>query len=244
MKDLSRLLDEPGTDPLEADLLRLARREGPSSAGRQRILAGVAVAAAAGAVSSASAAAAKGTSAVEAVPSRAALKWAIFGAVGVGTAALALLVSGHHAPKTVSAPANSARPAASLTAPLPPEPAPEPAPAPELSPVTKLEDLPRLSSSADSVHTAPAPSLADEVAAIKAAKSALLAGNASEALHQLDAYRARFPRGRLTQEASVVRIEALLKSGNRSAASAAGDRFLAAHADSPYAARVHTLIGH
>jgi outer membrane protein assembly factor BamD (BamD/ComL family) len=101
-----------------------------------------------------------------------------------------------------------------------------------------------LSASSDTVHAAPAPSLAEEVAAIKAAKSALLAGNASDALHQLDAYRAHFPHGRLTQEASVVRIEALLKAGKRDAASAAGDRFLAAHADSPYAARVHTLIGH
>jgi len=243
MKDLSRLLDEPGTDPLEADLLRLARREGPSRDGRQRILAGLGVAAAASTASSSSAAASKGANAVRAVAWHAALKWAIFGAVGVGAAAVALLVFGHHAPKPVSAPpANSTLLAAPKAEPMALPSAHAPAAVP--GPVTQLEDLPRLSVSADGVHAAPAPSLADEVAAIKAAKSALLAGNASDALHQLDAYRAHFPRGRLTQEASVVRIEALLKSGNRSAASAAGDRFLAAHADSPYAARVHTLIGH
>ena len=241
MNDLSRLLDEPGTDPLKADLLRVARREGPSSEGRQRILAGLGVAAAAGMVSPTSSAASKG--AAKAVPPRAALKWAIFGAAGVGAAAVALLVFGHRAPKPASAPPAGptllvAPKAAPMALPAAPASAVEP------GRVTKLEDLPRLSSSSDSVHAAPPPSLADEVAAIKAAKSALLAGSASDALHQLDAYRAHFPHGRLTQEASVVRIEALLKSGNPSAASAAGDRFLAAHADSPYAARVHTLIGH
>jgi outer membrane protein assembly factor BamD (BamD/ComL family) len=88
-----------------------------------------------------------------------------------------------------------------------------------------------------------APSLAEEVAAIKSAKGALASGNAAQALRELDAYKLHFPRGRLAQEATVVRIEALIGSGNQAAASTVADHFLAAHPDSPYSARVRTLIG-
>jgi outer membrane lipoprotein YfiO len=242
MKDLSRLLDEQGTDELEADLLRLARSEGPSGESRRRILTGLGVAVAASTVSQSSAAASSSGAGTVAVASHSALKWGIFGTVVVGAAAVALLILGHHAPKPLT-PANPVVLAA---------PAPAPAPAPAAAPqangdsaqVTKLEDLPTLpdSSASDAAHAA-APSLADEVAAIKSAKTALASGNAADSLRQLDAYRVHFPHGRLSQEASVVRIEALLKSGNQATANAAADRFLAAHADSPYASRVHTLIG-
>jgi hypothetical protein len=241
MKDLSRLLEEQGTDPLEADLLRLARSEGPSGESRRRILAGLGVAVAAGTVSQSSAAATKTTG----VASRTGLKWGIGSALGVGAGVAAFLLFSHHAPKAepapVSAPVTAAAPTPDPT-PLATLAAPNAAPSAQ---VTKLEDLPTLpdSSATDASHAVAAPSLADEVAAIKSAKSALASGNAAQSLRELDAYRSHFPHGRLTQEASVVRIEALLKSGNQAAANAAADRFLAAHADSPYAARVHSLIG-
>ncbi len=245
MKDLNRLLDEQGTDPLEADLLRLARSEGPSGESRRRILTGLGVAIAAGTVSQSSAAASKATASVA---SRSALKWGAGSSIVVAAGVAAYLLLAHHAPSVQPAPANAA---AAVTALAPvSEPASLAAPtapvAADSAQVTRLEDLPTLpdSSASDASHSAAAPSLADEVAAIKSAKSQLAAGNAAQSLHELDAYRAHFPHGRLTQEASVVRIEALLKSGNQAAASAAADRFLAAHADSPYAARVHTLIGH
>ncbi|HEY4107315.1 MAG TPA: outer membrane protein assembly factor BamD [Polyangiaceae bacterium] len=251
MKDLTRLLDESGTDPLEADLLRLAKSEGPSGDSRRRILAGLGVALAAGTVSEPSSAASSPSA--PKVASRAALKWSIAGIAAVGASVAAFLLLRPHAPQ--------AEPVRQVTPPALVEPAPEPvtpslaaqntaqpAPNADSAQVTKLEDLPTLpdSSSSDSAHAAPAssaPSLADEVAAIKSAKSALAAGNAADSLQKLDAYRKNFPHGRLTQEASVVRIEALLKSGNQAAANAAADRFLATHADSPYAARVHSLIG-
>ena len=241
MKDLSRLLDEQGTDPLEADLLRLARSEGPSGESRRRILAGLGVAVAAGTVSQSSAAASKGAASVA---SRSALKWGIFGSVLVGAAAVALLVTRHPAPKASPSPANPAV-ATALPAPVPSPALAAPAATADSTPVTKLEDLPTLpdSSATDAARAAAAPSLADEVAAIKSAKGALAAGNAAQSLRELDAYKTHFPHGRLAQEASVVRIEALLKSGNQAAANTLADRFLAAHADSPYAARVHTLIG-
>jgi hypothetical protein len=245
MKDPDRLLDDQGTDPLEADLLRLARSEGPSGESRRRILAGLGVAVAAGTVSQSSAAASPvpASKTTATVASHSALKWGVIGAVGVGAAVASFLLVGRHAQQQ--------SPQASTPVVVAPAPVAAPVSAPAGDPaqdsvaVTKLEDLPTLpdSAAADASHTAAAPSLADEVAAIKSAKSTLAAGNASQSLRELDAYKAHFPHGRLSQEASVVRIEALLKSGNQAAANAAADRFLSAHADSPYAARVHTLVG-
>ncbi|HWZ93506.1 MAG TPA: hypothetical protein VNW92_31820, partial [Polyangiaceae bacterium] len=116
MKDFSRLLDEQSTDPLEADLLRLARSEGPSGESRRRILAGLGVAVAASTVSQPAAAAAKGAASVA---SRAALKWGIFGSVVIGAAAVALLVLGHQAPKTPLKPAGTALVVTPAAAPAP-----------------------------------------------------------------------------------------------------------------------------
>lgn len=242
MKDLNRLLDEQGTDPLEVSLLRLARGEGPSGDSRRRILAGLGVGVAAGTFAT-SATAARSSSAVA---SSAAMKWGVTGVVAVGVSVAAFVGLRSEPP---SAPVGNRAPVSRPANPIPEPPAASPAaPSPEsiaTVPVTKLEDLPTLDAPADSPKGAgaPAASLADEVAAIKSAKVALASGNAGLALHELDAYRARFPRGRLAQEASVVRIEALLKSGNAAAASSAADRFLSANADSPYAARVRSLLG-
>jgi hypothetical protein len=44
-------------------------------------------------------------------------------------------------------------------------------------------------------------------------------------------------------EASVLRIEALAKTGDRAAAKRAADAFLRANPASPYAARVQSLVG-
>ena len=249
MKDPNRLLDDPSLDPLEGDLLRLARSEGPSGESRRRILAGLGVATAVGAASHASAseplANAAAPSATVGAASSSKLKWALGGAAVVGASIAAFLLLGNRTPQ---APLPQNPPAVVVPAPTTPPAATADItaqPAADSAKVTKLEDLPTLTDSpaaADSTHVA-APSLADEVLAIKGAKSALAAGNAADALHQLDAYRTRFPRGRLMQEATVVRIEALLKSGNAASANAIADKFLAAHADSPYAARVHSLIG-
>jgi outer membrane protein assembly factor BamD (BamD/ComL family) len=61
----------------------------------------------------------------------------------------------------------------------------------------------------------------------------------------VDEYDAQFPDGMLSQEATVLRVEALVKEGDRSAAVGVGQRFLAAHPTSPHALRVKQLIeGH
>ena len=240
MKDLHRLLEVPGTDPLEARLLRLARSEGPSHENRRRILAGLGMGVAAATVSQTGGAAQFSSSASSSAISSAAVKWGVASIVAVGVSVVAFMSLRAPAPRPLVTNSSVGILTAS-TAPVTPS-LPPSIDTTELVPVTKVEDLPTLSADADAKAQS-APSLAEEVAAIKSAKAALAAGNAGQSLHELDAYRSRFPRGRLVQEASVVRIEALLKSGDSAAANAMADRFLAANADSPYAARVHTLIG-
>ena len=256
MKDLNRLLDEPGTDPLEVNLLRLARNEGPSGESRRRILAGLGMGVAAGTISETSGAA-QSAGAGTAVGS-AALKWGIAAVVAVGVSVVAFLSMPPQAQVTSVTSVTSVTPVTSVTSDAPtagvaltsapskvatPATATAPGSADLAVPVTKVEDLPTLSGAPDAVKGVSTPSLAEEVAALRIAKAALASGDAAESLRDLDAYRIRFPRGRLAQEASVVRIEALFKSGNQAAANAAADRFLNANPDSPYSARVRTLTG-
>jgi hypothetical protein len=89
----------------------------------------------------------------------------------------------------------------------------------------------------------PADSLSAELQAIEEARAAFAAGDNRGALRLLDAYPRRFPRPRLNTEATVLRIEILVKSGDRDGAATLGKRFLARHAASPYARRVRSLIG-
>ncbi len=236
MKDLNRLLDEPGTDPLEANLLRLARSEGPSGESRRRILAGLGAGIAAGTLAEPSGAAQTATGGAG---GSAAVKWGVASVVAIGASVVAFLSLQPKAPSVAVAPHPVVAAPAALTA------APASTAAAPVTPITKVEDLPTLVDGAgtDASKSVAAPSLADEVAAIRSAKSALAGGNAAQALRELDAYRVHFPHGRLAQEATVVRIEALINSGNQAAAGAIADRFLAAHADSPYSARVRSLTG-
>ena len=248
MKDLNRLLGEPGTDPLQADLLRLARSEGPSSESRRRILAGLGMGVAAGTMSQTSAAAGTAQGGASSAVGSAALKWGVAGVVAVGASVIAFLGLRAPAPSASVAPQGTLSAAVAAASPEPPVSVNSTATAPGTGevapPITRVEDLPTLADTgSDPAKSVSAPSLAEEVAAIKSAKAALASGNAAQSLREIDAYRMRFPRGRLAQEATVVRIEALLKSGNATAADAAADRFLAANPDSPYSARVRTLTG-
>jgi hypothetical protein len=85
--------------------------------------------------------------------------------------------------------------------------------------------------------------LAEEVALLQEARSALVQGQPARALAALDAHAQRCPHGSLGIEAEVLRIEALSRSGNASAAKARAERFIALHPGTPYAARVQALSG-
>jgi hypothetical protein len=82
------------------------------------------------------------------------------------------------------------------------------------------------------------PTIADEVASLQQASSALAGSNPTRALAILDAYSARFADPSLAAEAEVLRIEALAQNGDVTAARRRADRFLAAYPQSPYGARI------
>jgi outer membrane protein assembly factor BamD (BamD/ComL family) len=82
-----------------------------------------------------------------------------------------------------------------------------------------------------------------ELAALQQARAALGAGDPARALSMLDAYVARFPHGAMAQEAAVLRIEALVRAGDRPAAQRAADAYLTAHPQSPYMDRIRSLLG-
>ncbi len=233
MSEFKRLLDDPSTDALEADLLRVARSEGPSTSARAKILA--AVGAGLATASSGGGSALAGTQGASIAPTAAKsasfVKWLVAGTVLV-PASIWLAVFSTDKPAQPLQPNEVKAPVAA-----PATPAPEVKPEPE---VTKLEDLPVLQ---NGPQGAAAPSLADEVKAIQRAKAELSGGNPRGALKELDAYRESFPRGRLAQEAMVLRIEALSASGNQAAAKRLGEQFLENNEKSPYADRIKSVLG-
>jgi hypothetical protein len=151
------------------------------------------------------------------------------------------------APPPSAALAASAAPSATT-----PSMTPSPALPPAISAPAALAatTTPAASASASpSPSASPAPSvssesaLASELAAIDLARRTLASGDPRRALGLLDDYAVRFPRGVLSAEATVLRIEALLRAGDRAAAQRLGARFLAANPTSAYVPRVQSLLG-
>jgi hypothetical protein len=182
------------------------------------------------------------TSAVGATLTATLLKWggvAVLALVAVGSG-VRLFVHEHREP--VSTPA----PAVSMPAPVPSTPADDlplaTAPASELpAPSTMSTTAARSSPSADRKSAGPQ-SLEPQIAAIDRARSDLASGDAPGCLRDLDAYARDFPHGTFAQEATVLRIQALIASGNKAKAQALGDRFLRANPNGPYARRIRALL--
>ena len=62
-------------------------------------------------------------------------------------------------------------------------------------------------------------------------------------LRVLDDYTNQFPHGNLAPEALVLRIEALVRSGQRSAAEKLAREYLSRNPGSPHARKIATLLG-
>jgi len=94
-------------------------------------------------------------------------------------------------------------------------------------------------------ESAPAPSssLPAELSTLDQARTALRSGDPARALSILDGYASRFPHGSMAPEATMLRIEALVKAGDRAAAGRVADGFLTMSPGSPYAARIRSLLG-
>jgi hypothetical protein len=114
-----------------------------------------------------------------------------------------------------------------------PTTSPAPAPAPSAEPPRELARAARPISSG---------ALAQEVAALELARQALLARDGDSAIRALDRYRAQFPRGELSSEATVLRVQALLARGDVAKAAALADDYCTAYPESPYAQRVQQLV--
>jgi outer membrane protein assembly factor BamD (BamD/ComL family) len=109
------------------------------------------------------------------------------------------------------------------------------APAPTTAPTAPATVAP--------TQTASAPTLAEELALVDSARTMLASGDYAGAIRFVNKYESRFPRGAFTHEAEVVRIDAVVRSGQRAAAIAAAKRFVAAYPTSPHAPRMRALIG-
>jgi TolA-binding protein len=243
-----------GAEAFEKALLRSARideRHAPTNA-RARILAAV------GAVGVVGASSATAGAVGASVGRLVVVKWlaatAVVGALGVGT-----FEATHRDQAKVPRPSIEA-PAAKVPALDPPSvdpprvvesPRETPAPAANVSSRETRDPtapaapaLRRAAPRTPPVEPAqPAPSsLQDEVSTLDRARAAVAAGDSGRALEVLDGYGASFPRGVLRPEATYLRIQALLKAGQREAARELATRLLADHPDSPHAPQLEPLV--
>lgn|SRR5664280_1287097 len=89
----------------------------------------------------------------------------------------------------------------------------------------------------------PAADLEREVAQLDHARAALAAGQPGVALRELDLYRAQSPQGKLVAESVVLRVKALLATGQRAAAEREANPLIMAAPQSRHAQRLLELIG-
>jgi len=85
--------------------------------------------------------------------------------------------------------------------------------------------------------------LDDEVAALDQVRASLSAGDSLNALRQLDAYVRACHACILSDEATVLRVDALMRHGDAAAAATLAQHFLAANPSSPHAPHLRTVTG-
>jgi hypothetical protein len=254
MTDPKRLSSTSDSE-IERALLRAARAPAPEGA-RDRALLVASAASAASAAVAASSLAVGGLTAGNAaaglkISSLAVLKWVGFlSLASAGVAAGAVVVRHVHRAATAPTPSMEAlypglRASArgleeSRLAVSAPAAAPEVAQAPSSHTATSPSVAPTRSTSKTGDpggSTVPA-----ELAMLERARAAMKAGELSGALSILDSYIDRFPHGAMAPEAAVLRIETLLRAGDRPAATRFANAFLALAPHSPYAARIQSLF--
>jgi hypothetical protein len=229
MNDPRRLLDE-GSTGFESRLLRAGRTDGPAPHNRKRIAAALGVGSVFAASTVATGASATG---------KTWLGLATAGAVrlAAGVTAGALAIYGGVRALGPEAEAPSKKPVVTLSRPAPvPQPGEHAAPSP-----------PAPAETADPALRRPAPAtppdtLSEELAVLDQARRALAKRDHAGALARLDEYARRFPRRHLSSEATVLRIETLVKSGDAAQATRLGKDFLARQPNGPYAKRVSSLV--
>lgn len=254
MSDPRRMLEAAGTDELAVELLRAGRAEEPSSRARRRAMTAAGAASAAAATMAAATTAAAADASLPPVAAKAGVSAAGLVVKWIGIAAVGGLGL-WGAWQLAEPPSPSGSLVVALTTPIADldevagvdrttrsaeAMGPPVREAPESPPVQ--EDVP---TAARSAPVAAAPrhrgELVDEVAAIDRARTAM-DEDPEAALAELEAYRREFAGGALAQEAEVLRIESLARSGRADQARQAASAFLTSHPRSPLATRVRTVL--
>jgi len=241
MKDPQRLLDGGGSAP-ELALLRAGDSEEPSESGKHRLAAALGVALGVTATASAATAsqAAAGAAAGNALGIKLAAPWLVSlvgGVVLTGAAVTYVALPSEKAPPAEA----TTLPQAQTEAKASPRPAEPEATAPEALPPEQPAE--RVVRSAAAAPSGDSKSIAREIAALDEVRRSLAGGQPRKALEQLGSYGKNHPRGVLRQEATLLRIEALSRVGDRSGARRLADRFLSDNPKSPHARRVRALVG-
>lgn len=84
--------------------------------------------------------------------------------------------------------------------------------------------------------------MSDELLALDRIRAALAERRIADARMGLSNYERRFPKKLFKHEANVFEIETLIAEGRRDEAESRARSFLASSPDSPYAARVRSLM--
>ena len=129
------------------------------------------------------------------------------------------------------------------------------APAPVLAPANAaMADIPlaasddvlhapRRGSQRGSIRGGVGANVPAQVALVDRARALVAAGDTSGALRVTDEYAKRFPRGALSEEAALLRIEAVNARGDRAAVVALARRFRAEYPRSVHADKVQWMLG-
>jgi hypothetical protein len=250
MSDSERF-DDPSLEEVERLLLKAGRAGAPAGA-KHRALAAVSGAVAASTIASGQAAAASVIVKSALVSSKWLAVLSLTGAVAV-SGAIAVRQS-HPVPAIASSPARGdfalhapPRRASVPRQQIPPAPAPTLVATPAASSVAAPMGpaSPAVAAAATLAHAnaSAAPSFSVELSALDQARTAIADGEPARALSILDEYTANFPRGAMGPEAAVLRVEALLRAGDRAAAERVAHSFLQNTPGSPYGPRIKSLLG-
>ena len=245
MNDPCRLRE--GADDFERALLQSARADAPTHDARARQLAVLGVAGAtAGATPGA-------VGAFAALSKAGVVKWALVVLLVGSAAAGARLVVDRREPASLVAaaptPAVSEREAETRVAPT--ATATAPADTVSAAPPSRVvrgapprsAPLPVAAPPASSTPIGLPPArLAEETAALDSARTALRSGSTVDALRALDAHARDYPGGALQPEASALRVEALLATGDRAGAETVARALLATYPATPSARRVRAML--
>lgn len=245
--DLPERLRAAGATDLERRLLDAAGRERPSPELSERMAQAIGVSMVAGG-NPATGSVKTSTAAVKAAEvSHSLLPWVSGALVTIGVLVGAFVATHPRArpaaPSTLAAPAPSTRPA-----PAAPTEAAHPSilepPSLDASADGNGESPPRAAVTPPSTHGrrgGTTGELANQIALVDAARSALTAGASQRALTLVRDYQSEYPTGTFRPEVAAVRIETLVKMGRTAEARTLAERFVVAYGPGPLADRVARL---